>query len=99
MLNMLIGLSLGYVLYKIILIFLRKKEKRIDEAECYRRDLGLKLISFFLEKEPVPYEDWEEWIKIAKFSDDLYFRACPFMKSAEKLEDTARKIFANRISN
>lgn len=69
-----------------------KKSKQVDEFTAYRHDLSLKLHSFI--KDPPPIEEWEEWIRIAKYSDQLYFPVCgSFAKNFERLEDRARQIF------
>ena len=64
-----------------------------------RRLIGNKLIEFATEYPP-PLKEQQEWIKIARFCDDQFFHTfSKGTKNFERLEDTARKIFKNRVSN
>ena len=89
---MLPGLIIGYLFYKTFwFLFLRKKEYQIEEVTEYRHIVSRQLCDFF-EKPPVSTREIKEWIRLAKFSDDLYFKACPYMKNSEKMENLARRI-------
>lgn len=92
---------LVFVLYKIFrdhliifhgILFLSKKQKKLEEAEIYRKDLTVKLLE--LRDRPLSQKEMNEWIKIARFNDEMSFSVLPKeFHYFEKLENMARRIF------
>jgi Na+/phosphate symporter len=71
--------------------FSKKKQRLYEEATIHRKDITNYL--YKLAKKPLSRKEVHEWIKIARFNDDLFFSALPKdSQHFEKLEDLAKKL-------